>query len=370
MDMMRLADIAAICLTGLGGTINCRRCVSGCNVLSMTNVSAAAAAIYGWYVNHYWTTDNDVGTLTFLTRVDKLGYFAIDKDAIEAADEDALFKLLVLTTMFQRLRDQNVCSILRSLSNEQVNSVTRPQLLDLSIRNAECEFCRNNEVLKGQCTVTKLGNSKPFCDQINVVGCHIREHSHILRRYGHFGKIPSSIYHVMSSNGGIKSLIHTAIKSSSNRVSRTKYLIESLTDVWRIGPKLASMFVSLLVTENLCKVRAPFVSEFDSSYALVIDINTMSAIERLGYTGSRSYEAQSEFIRVLAVSLTAHSDNFGTAKLEVSPRLLQQALYMFMSKPNRQTVISDCSHKCTDCDYCIDAKICPFFTGLTPNLTN
>ena len=159
----------------------------------MNDVSSAAAAIYNWYTEHYWTSNDDVGTLTFLSRVDKLGYFAIDKDAIEATDEEALYKLLVLSTMFQRLRDQNVCSILRSLSEEQVNSVTLPRLMELSMRNATCEFCRNNEVLKGQCTVTKLGNSEPFCDQKNVVDCHIREHSLILRRYGHFGKIPTSI---------------------------------------------------------------------------------------------------------------------------------------------------------------------------------
>ena len=101
----------------------------------------------------------------------------------------------------------------------------------------------------------------------------------------------------------------------------------------------------------------------------MIDINTMSAIERLGYTGPRCYEAQSEFIRILAVSLTTPCDNFGTSQPEVSPRLLQQALYMFMSKPNRQTVISDCSHKRNDCGYCMNARICPFVEDPTPNLT-
>ena len=58
-------------------------------------------------------------------REDRVGYFAVDSQALAAGEGEALFNLLVTMTMFQRRSDRQIMRVLRGISKSHAREMTR-----------------------------------------------------------------------------------------------------------------------------------------------------------------------------------------------------------------------------------------------------
>jgi hypothetical protein len=93
---------------------------------------------------------------------------------------------------------------------------------------------------------------------------------------------------------------------------------------------------------------------------VVVDSNVDLFLASIGYRGGRSYDARREFIRELAREIDV--SEFAPALHRFNPRIVQQAMYLFMSAANRRAAASDCMHRgeaaCSTCPRAVRTR-CP-----------
>jgi hypothetical protein len=87
---------------------------------------AAARAVVAWYLELYHGTTDDPGVLAMFEDAGRVGAFAVRARDLRDDEDEALFRLLIATTMFQRRQDQQILRILRSLSTTRVGDLTNP----------------------------------------------------------------------------------------------------------------------------------------------------------------------------------------------------------------------------------------------------
>jgi hypothetical protein len=141
--------------------------------------------------------------------------------------------------------------------------------------------------------------------------------------------------------------------------ARAEALDQQLRSVWRISEKIAAMFLSMACDPDLSAEPPPWTG-IDHTYFVVIDSNTDLFLASIGYRGSGTYRARREFIWELAEKINLAKLKPGVSSY--SPRLVQQAAYLFMSKVNRRAAEPDCWHDgataCRRCPVTLRAR-CP-----------
>ncbi len=279
-----------------------------------------------------------------------------------------MFKVFIATTVFQRLQDQLVFRILRGLSPQRVSRLSSVRSLLAAVSRAPCELVKTSTDLHEVCDLTKVPDgAKGVCARAPNLRCHLKDHTIWLKRYGHFGKVPSSAVLMLKELGvrDFGDLFRSALNMSSPQEGAA-FLENALMRVWRVSRKIAAMFLSAACNPDLTSIRAPWSDGIDWSRFVVIDSNTDLFLKSIGYQGAGTYDARLNFLSEVAhrVDLRAMSPRL-TA---YNPRLVQQAMYMFMSASNRRASRADCSFQdvCSTCPRELSLR-CPLRVTLNDN---
>jgi hypothetical protein len=245
--------------------------------------------------------------------------------------------------MFQRQTDAQVMRILRDIEPADAAELIDARTL-LELTDQGCEYSQSLDAVihrcdLGKCPATKHG----ICSLRPDEPCHLKRHTELLRRYGHFGKVPTAAALMLrdqqaSDLSYLKSKIWD-LHSSPHR--RALALEEALKQSWRISDKIAAMHLSAVTNRDLSGILAPWSDGVDTGYFVVIDSNVDLFLKLIEFKGPMAYRARRAFIQALAehVKLDAMHDDMSC----YNPRIIQRALCMFMSKNNRRATSADCS---------------------------
>ncbi|MDB4928241.1 MAG: hypothetical protein JWM10_725 [Myxococcaceae bacterium] len=324
-------------------------------------VEVARAAVR-WYLATHHSSPDDQGTAQVFCNPKRVGAFAVSREALVAHDGEALFRLLVAVTMFQRRQDNQITRILRSMTREDAGELGASAPLLALVDEGRCEHMRTTETLRVRCDLTKHALTKRgICGANPEVECHLKRHTVLMRRYGHFGKVPTSVALVVREGGArdLAELLALVRAGTRGRAARARALVAALSRAWRISEKIAAMFLSIVSNPDMTP-GVPVWSDVDWRHFIVIDSNVDLFLTALAYRGPRSYEARRAFVRGLAERIDLASLRRGLRRN--NPRVVQQAMYLFMSASNRRAMPGDCMHKGVDaCRRCPGAltRICP-----------
>lgn len=161
-----------------------------------------AREITRWYLRTYYRSQDDVGTLAMFCRQDRVGHFAVDAAALAAGEGPALFRLLVTMTMFQRRSDSQIMRVLRGINERDAVQLTCADSLLTLADSLDCPHARALSSLKTQCDLGKdPATKRGICEAFPSVACHLKRHTELLKRYGHFGKVPTSAALTLRDHG-------------------------------------------------------------------------------------------------------------------------------------------------------------------------
>ncbi len=294
---------------------------------------------------------------------ERVGHFALDRQKLAAGDPQTLFRLWFIVTMFQRRQDVQIMRILKGIGAQDARQLsTAPTLLKL-VDASPCSHMKSTHDLVTRCDLgkdekTKLGR----CDANPSVQCHLKRHTVLLKRYGHFGKVPTSLALVLREAGArnLRELRAKILRDVPTPEGRAVALEEALSGAWRVNQKIAAMYLSAISNPELSDVPAPWAEGIDWSHYVVIDSNVDLFLASIGYRGTGTYDARRAFVQVLAEKIDLH--RLDERLSAYNPRVVQQALYLFMSAANRGAAARDCSRQgpatCRACPSLV-AKRCP-----------
>lgn len=324
---------------------------------------AATKAVVRWYLEHHFRRPSDPGVVEMFCDPSRVGAFAVDRGALRAGDGRALFQLLVATAMFQRRQDVQILRILRGIWAADAAELCDADRLLALVDGSSCEHMRTTRSLAETCDLDKAQGTREGCCAANPsVPCHMKRHTVLLKRYGHFGKVPTSIALTVreSGAGDLPGLRQFVLKRERDPLARARALEEELSRAWRVNQKIASMFLSMITNPDLSQGLAPWSRGIDWTYYVVIDSNVDLFLASIGYRGMGTYDARRDFVRELArtIDLTEFYDRLQP----YNPRLVQQAMYLFMSLANRRAAETDCMHlapaPCATCPSAVRRR-CP-----------
>lgn len=317
---------------------------------------AATRSVTAWYMRSYYGTAGDVGVAAMFCQPDRVGHFAVDREALAAGTPEALFRLLVTVTMFQRRSDLQIMRVLRGISEVDALELTDADRL-LTLADTGCDFARSlNSLLDlcdlGKCPETKRG----ICGQRPRSPCHVKRHTELLKRYGHFGKMPTSAALMLRAQGvtDLLKLRARIFEETRDPHARALALEAAISRVWRISEKISAMYLSALTNQDLSGDLAPWADGVNTDHFVVVDSNVDLYLKKIEYRGPMTYRARRAFIQSLAARINLAELHPNVRRY--NPRLVQQALYMFMSESNRRANPADCCHNApVTCGRCPEA---------------
>lgn len=275
----------------------------------------------------------------------RVGSFAVDRRALRDGDGRALFRLLVATAMFQRRQDVQILRILQGIDASDASEISDAERLLALVDDGGCAHMRTTQALAAMCDLDKEPRTRVGCCGANPsVACHLKRHTVLLKRYGHFGKVPTSIALMVRESGAkdLAELRRLVMKRERDPLARAQALEQELSRAWRVNQKIASMFLSMITNPDLSRGMAPWTRGIDWTYYVVVDSNVDLFLASIGYNGLGTYDARRDFIRELARGIDL--SEFDGALQSYNPRLVQQAMYLFMSTTNRRAAAADCMH--------------------------
>lgn len=316
-----------------------------------------------WYLHLYHDTPDDPGVARSLCDPARVGAFAADPAAVAAGAPDALFRLLVATTMFQRRADLQIERVLRGISPEDADELCAPARLLALADACACPHARAIGPLLDACDLAKdpdtgLGT----CGAAPATPCALKRHTVLLKRYGHFGKVPTSLALTLRAHDApdLPALRARALSEAADPTDAAARLEAMLRRAWRVSDKIAAMYLSMLANPDLCPGIAPWSEGLDWTGWVVIDSNVDLYLERIGYQGSWTYAARRDFILALAREIDLSELKPGLRPY--NPRIIQQAMYLSQSALNRKARARDCCHQgAAACEVCPSAlrDLCP-----------
>ncbi len=307
-------------------------------------------------------TSQDLGTADMFCDSSRVGAFAVRPKLLAASDRDALFKVLIATTLFQRLQDRLVLKILQGMKATRVAEITDAVGLLVQADACPCACLRSNTALVTRCDLTKdpvtgLG----VCGISPRVECPLKRHTVWLKRYGHFGKVPTSAALMLREAGvdDLCALERQVVAAYRTRDARTAAMGQALRRIWRVNDKISAMFLSAMAATGLSRANGPWRRDLAGDRLVVIDSNVDAFLTRVRYRGQTTYSARRDFL--LALARAVNLRKLHPTLHRFNPRLLQQGLYAFMSKVNRGDDPADCTNVDGSCGRCPGtlSAICP-----------
>jgi hypothetical protein len=186
----------------------------------------------------------------------------------------------------------------------------------------------------------------------------VKDSTVVFNRMGDMGKLPTSAWLRLWKAGGVREVLAEVCRDEASPTKRAELLVERFARVHRVGRKLATMFVSALSTPALAPGLTPWFPDIDGNDLVVVDTNVARAVDALREPGApRTYDARERWVREQAAQLDLL--DFRADLPRYSPRLVQQALYVFCSKSNRAARGDPCVDRVTPCGAC-SRPLCPF----------
>lgn len=154
-----------------------------------------------------------------------------------------------------------------------------------------------------------------------------------------------------SGAGDLRGLYERALRGRRTLADRSAALEADLSRAWRISQKIACMFLSAVSNPDLARGLAPWTDGLDWRRFVVVDSNVDLFLASIGYTGGSSYDARRDFVRAVAAEIDLRAES---AKVRAdNPRIVQQAMFVFMSASNRRASPNDCMRAappaCSEC---------------------
>ena len=318
-------------------------------------------AIVRWYLAGAYGRTEGPGVAPFFGDPARVGPFAVDLDRLRARDDGALFGLLVLMSLYQSRRDVDIMAIQRTMGRRTAAALTSTTKLRVLVEDGRCDRLRSAAEFDAGCDVRRdVARDAAGCGYRPRTACHVKEATLAIGRMGDMGMIPTSAWlHV--GRVGLRQWFDEVCGATPSPTARAALMVERLATIHRIGRKLATMYVSALATPELTPGFAPWHPEIDGSRLVVVDANVGRVIDHLRRgRGPRTYQYMTDW-------LIAVADRIDLRRLRAdlparSPRLVQQALYVFRSRSNRvEHGLACAAGPCATCP----SSACPFLAGAT-----
>jgi hypothetical protein len=306
-------------------------------------------AIVAWYFRTHFGTPEDPGLPRMFFDHQRVGDFATTAERFAAGDSDALHRVLVAMIMFQRRQDVQIARILQGMDRSIAREIMAPRRLLALVDESPCSKLKRSELLHSACDLGKDLDGRGTCRSHPELECHLKRHTVALKRYGHFGKFPTSAALMLRELGlrGLGGLYARVLRDYESPTERAEQLEVALSRIWRVSHKIAAMFLSALTNPDIGS--APWSSGIDWSRFVVVDSNVDLFMASIGYEGNGTYEARRAFLIDIARKIDLAA--FSSIVRPFNPRLVQQAMYLFMSSANRRVLAQDCmgAGKCASC---------------------
>lgn len=315
---------------------------------------APLVAALHWYFERVRRTG---ATEVFYCDPSRIGAFAVAPDELAAGTDTAIFRLFVTLSMYQALRDVTIMRQQRSLPRASMRVVADSGFVKRSIARHECPALDSVEVFERDCDVAKVGNAVD-CGTCPGAACHVKKATVVFKRMGDMGKLPTSAWLRLWKDGGLQALLERVCEEEESPTKRAELLVEHFARVHRVGRKLATMFVSALSTPALAPGLTPWFPFVDGNELVVVDTNVARAVDVLRAPDApKTYDARERWLREQAAKLDLRKLQPDLPRY--SPRLVQQALYVFCSKSNRIARGDSCAGRAKPCASCAPT-LCPF----------
>jgi hypothetical protein len=322
----------------------------------MLGCEAVGSAV-AWYFRNLYGVCEGPGSLPFYCDPDRVGAFAVVPERLASGTDDAIFRVFVTLSMYQALRDVVIMQQQRSLPHAAMLALADASYMQSSITKHGCPVLRSAESFEEQCNVSKRGGVVD-CGRQPGARCHVKDASRAFNRMGDMGKLPTSAWLRFWRAGGMSRVLTDVYRADGSPRRRALLLVDRFTRVYRVGRKLATMFVSALSTPALAPGLTPWFPEIDGHELVVVDTNVARAAEVFLAPGEpKTYDAREQWIREQAAQLDLRK--FRPNLRRYSPRLVQQAITAFCSKSNRISRGDACVGRTTTCPDCAP-DICPF----------
>lgn len=302
-----------------------------------------------WYLARHFGTGTDPGLPRAFCDPRRLGLFAADYSEFARGQPKALFRVLIAMIMFQRRQDVQITRVLKQMDPSIAREVRSAFRLLTLVDSAGCENTRDSGLLLSACDLHKA-EGRGTCKTNPTAACHLKRHTVALKRYGHFGKFPTSAALMLRESGwrDLGELRSAVLAADPSPTNRALALEAALSRIWRVSDKIAAMFLSAVTNPDLGP--APWQEGVDWRYFVVVDSNVDLFLARLGYCGQGTYSARRSFI--IEVSRRIDLSAINATVQAFNPRLVQQAMFLFMSVSNRRSIAADCMHEESACTAC------------------
>lgn len=313
-----------------------------------------------WYLATYHRTNSDLGTCAMFCDRERLGHLAASRSALASGEATALFRVLVASTLFQRLQDVLVFGICRGLGRSDARELASSRRLVTLAAGSTCKHLISVQALESCDLAKAIEPIRGICSTHPRLACHLKRHAVLLKRYGDFGKVPTSAALVLkeSGAGNLARLRKQIFAQHASPGERAEHLVLAMKRIWRVDRKISSMFLSAVSNPDLSTGTVPWSRGLDWTRFIVIDSNVDSFLVSVGYRRGSSYADREAFIGDAAERIDLRT--FGNGLHSYNPRIVQQAMYVFMSTTNRRACPSDCSRSqsCRACPRELRA-LCP-----------
>lgn len=313
--------------------------------------------IVSWYFGDVYGRFEGPGVLPFYCAPRRIGHFAVRPDLLAAGDERTLFRLFLTLAMYQARRDIVIMKQQEGMNRPSVALLASSTTIGRRIRSNHCPALHSVERFEASCSVRKDGGVVSCAERPRQV-CHVKDAAVVLNRMADLGKLPTSAWLRFRRDGGFRRQLLEVCREEEDLKRRADLLVARFSAIWRVGRKLATMFVSAMSIPALAPGLTPWFPAVDGNDLVVVDTNVeRGLLALLGKNAPRGYEATVGWfrraaaaidLRALASGLPAHS-----------PRLVQQAVYSFCSRSNRIARQDRCVGRLDACEECV-RTVCPF----------
>lgn len=309
-----------------------------------------------WYMATAQGRWEGPGVRPFYADPTRVGRFAVDLDAVAARDPAALFQLLVTLAAYQSRRDVDIMAIQRSTNARQAVAMTSPRRLQVLVEGTRCTNLRDASTFDRACDVRRdFARGRATCDAHPRTPCHVKDATSAIRRMGDLGKTPTSAWLHLGPDG-FAGWFDETCAGTHDPHARANNMVSRVAGIYRIGVKLASMFVTALSVPELSIGVAAWAPDLDGSRIVVVDANVGHAIRkwRRG-RGVNTYAANARWF--VGASSKIDLSRLRSGLPAASPRFVQQAVYLFRSRSNRVAHGDACATAaCASCP----SELCPF----------
>jgi hypothetical protein len=310
-----------------------------------------------WYAANVYGRLEGPGTTPFYADRSRVGAFAVEPTALARGTEAALHQVVVSLAMYQSRRDVDIMAIQKGMPRAEAVRLTSPYRLKLAVEASRCIRLADAAAFDA-CDVRRdLAAGRATCDHRPRTPCHVKDASLAIGRMGDMGMLPTSTWLHLRQLGGFRGLLERACAGGATPAAAADRMVVALAEVHRIGEKLATMIVAQLATPALAPGLTPWAPRLDGNHLVVVDANVMRVIDVLRPRGARTYAAYATWLRARAAAIDLRDIRADWPR--TSPRLVQQAVYWFRSRANREAAGLGCAGAPAPCAGCVP-RACAF----------